>query len=176
MVDVITNTMPKNVSSKLSAEEDYEQNKDSGNFVYEGNKKRSADEKNVNVEMPQPRPRPQPPTVDDTVGDKSINIPQPDDTEGDKSITPPSIDDTENVTKPILRPSGDRYDRTSGGMGVGFNMALPGVTNKAKSGVTAGLDNTSLKARSDKDLELQKSGISEAELIDNINSGAAIAE
>ena len=176
MVDVITNTMPKNVSSKLSAEEDYEQNKDSGNFVYEGNKKRSADEKNVNVEMPQPRPRPQPPTVDDTVGDKSINIPQPDDTEGDKSITPPSIDDTENVTKPILRPSGDRYDRTSGGMGVGFNMALPGVTNKAKSGVTAGLDNTSLKARSDEDLELQKSGISEAELIDNINSGAAIAE
>ena len=90
MVDVITNTMPKNVSSKPSAEEDYEQNKESGNFVYQGNKERSEEEKNVNVEMP--KPRPQPPTVDDTVDDKSIPVPQPDDTEGDKSITPPHLE------------------------------------------------------------------------------------
>jgi len=172
MVDVITNTMPKNVSSKLSAEEDYEQNKESGNFVYQGNKKRSEEEKNVNVEMP--KPRPQPPTVDDTVDDKSIPVPQPDDTEGDKSITPPSVDDTKGVTKPIIRKIKDTV-RPSQGMIVGFEPSLPGLVNKV-DGAKAGLDNEKLASRAKKDLLLQESGISEAELINDVNNGNAIAE
>ena len=172
MVDVITNTMPKNVSSKLSVEEDYEQNKESGNFVYQGNKKRSEEEKNVNVEMP--KPRPQPPTVDDTVDDKSIPVPQPDDTEGDKSITPPSVDDTEGVTKPIIREVKDTVKPTQG-MIVGFEPSLPGLVSKV-DGAKAGLDNEKLASRAKKDLLLQESGISEAELINDVNNGNAIAE
>ena len=172
MVDVITNTMPKNVSSKLSAEEDYEQNKESGNFVYQGNKERSEEEKNVNVEMP--KPRPQPPTVDDTVGDKSIPVPQPDDTEGDKSITPPSVDDTEDVTKPIIRKAEDTVSKSQG-MIVGFEPSLPGLVSEV-DGAKAGLDNENLASRAKKDLVLQKSGISEAELINDVNNGNAIAE
>ena len=173
MVDVITNTMPKNVSSKLSVEEDYEQNKGSGNFIYDSNKKRSAEDKNVNVEMPQPRPRPQPPTVDDTVGDKSVNVPQPDDTEGDRSVVPPSTDDTEGVTKPILRgpsPSSTRNDlrkesRKEDGIAAskyGPQSALRGITSY--SGKDAGLDTNQIREEAKKDLIDQRARVTQDDL------------
>ena len=163
MVDVITNTIPKGNSTKLSVEQDYEQNKDSGNFVYDSNKKRSSEESNVNVEMP--KPRPQPPTVDDTVGDKSINIPQPDDTEGDRSIIPPSTDDTETVTKDIIRgpsPTSDFRDlrKRSLKKESRTDYLAPVITPRgitSYEGQKAGLDSTEMRKEAEIDLINQRS-------------------
>ena len=163
MVDVITNTIPKGNSTKLSVEQDYEQNKDSGNFVYDSNKKRSAEESNVNVEMP--KPRPQPPTVDDTEDDRSVIPPSTDDTEGDRSVIPPSTDDTETVTKNIIRgpsPTSDFRDlrkrtlkKESRTDFLALIITPRGITSY--EGQKAGLDSAEMRKEAEIDLINQRS-------------------
>ena len=174
MVDVITNTISKGNSTKLSVEQDYEQNKESGNFVYDSNKKRFDEERNVNVEIP--KPRPQPPTMDDTEGDRSVVPPIVDDTEDDKSVVPPSIDDTEGVTRPIIRgpsPSSEFKDlrKDTKKKESRTDFLAPIITPRGittYTGQKAGLDTKEMREEAEKDLIKQKSIITVDQLKQSI--------
>jgi len=166
MVDVITNTMPRATSSKLSVAQDYEQNKESGNFIYDENKKRSEEEKNVNVELPQARPESvTPPTVDDTEGDRSVTPPIVDDTEGDRSVVPPTVEDTEGVTRPIIRGPSESASfkdlrRETRKKELRSDFLPPIVTPRgitSYEGQKAGLDTGEMREEAEKDLIKQRS-------------------